>query len=110
MAQTGSQELANPIKNDQSLTTHENIPVEENIRTSSEDARGSQKGQEYGSDQESAATSIKEIIDFTQIDPVLAKKLAIVNQGIDDIGMTSYQWKLFALNGFGYAVDSVSIV
>jgi hypothetical protein len=33
--------------------------------------------------------------------------MALVNKAIDDIGMTSLQWKMFFLNGFGYAVDSV---
>lgn len=50
----------------------------------------------------------KELYDSTKIDPVLAKKMALVNDAIDEIGMTPFQWKLFFLNGFGYAVDSVS--
>ena len=28
-------------------------------------------------------------------------------QAIDEIGWTNYHWKLFVLNGFGYAVDSL---
>ena len=44
----------------------------------------------------------------THADPVLAKKIAAVNDAIDIIGLTPYHWKLFCLNGFGYAVDSVS--
>jgi hypothetical protein len=50
----------------------------------------------------------KEVWDSTAVDPVLAKKMALINDGIDEIGMTPWQWKLFFLNGFGYAVDSVS--
>ena len=49
----------------------------------------------------------KEVFDVTQVDPVLAKKMALINQAIEEIGMTPFQWKLFFLNGFGYAVDSV---
>ncbi|KAI7555124.1 MFS general substrate transporter [Hortaea werneckii] len=30
----------------------------------------------------------------------------LVNNAIDEIGMTPYTWRLFCLNGFGYAVDS----
>ena len=62
---------------------------------------------------ESEATSLddvdyrKEVIDSRAIDPVLAKKMGLINAAIDEIGMTPYQWKLFCLNGFGYAVDSV---
>ncbi|KAL9619885.1 MAG: hypothetical protein Q9160_005532 [Pyrenula sp. 1 TL-2023] len=52
----------------------------------------------------------KEIWDSTAIDSVLAKKMALVNDAIDEIGMTPFQWKLFVLNGFGYAVDSLLIV
>jgi hypothetical protein len=55
-----------------------------------------------------SSSSLKEVFDARPIDPVLAKKMALVNQAIDDIGMTTFQWKLFFLNGFGYAVDSVS--
>lgn len=49
-----------------------------------------------------------ELIDTTKVDDVLARKMALVNAAIDEIGMTTFQWKLFFLNGFGYAVDSVS--
>jgi len=40
------------------------------------------------------------------VDPVLSAKMHLVNNAIDEIGMTPYQWRLFVLNGFGYAVDS----
>lgn len=57
----------------------------------------------------SSSTFLKEVFDVKSYDPILASKMALVNQAIDDIGMTSFQWKLFFLNGFGYAVDSVSL-
>ncbi|KAF2857368.1 MFS general substrate transporter [Piedraia hortae CBS 480.64] len=44
------------------------------------------------------------------VDPVLNSKMHLVNDAIDEIGMTWYQWKLFVLNGFGYAVDSQMIL
>lgn len=50
----------------------------------------------------------KEVFDITRIDPVLAKKMALINEAIEQIGMTPFQWKLFFLNGFSYTVDSVS--
>lgn len=43
-------------------------------------------------------------------DPVLNRKMHLVNNAIDEIGMTGYQWKLFVLNGFGYAVDSLILL
>jgi hypothetical protein len=52
----------------------------------------------------------KELYDSTVIDPVLARKMTLVNNAIDEIGMTPFQWKLFFLNGFGYAVDSVRMI
>jgi len=55
-----------------------------------------------------SSDSIQEVFDIEAIDPVLSKKMALVNTAIDEIGMTSFQWKMFFLNGFGYAVDSVS--
>ena len=45
--------------------------------------------------------------DQSAVDPVLAKKMDLVNAAIEEIGMTKWHWKLFFLNGFGYAVDSV---
>lgn len=55
-----------------------------------------------------AAHSSKDVFDSTGVDPVLTKKMALVNAAIDEIGMTPWHWNLFFLNGFGYAVDSVS--
>ncbi|KAI9795937.1 MAG: hypothetical protein M1833_006585 [Piccolia ochrophora] len=51
-----------------------------------------------------------EVYNIAEVDPVLAKKMAAVNDAIDEIGLTPYHWKLFCLNGFGYAVDSMLIV
>ena len=54
-----------------------------------------------------SSESVKEVFSVERIDPVLARKMALVNESIDSIGMTGFQWKMFVLNGFGYAVDSV---
>jgi sugar phosphate permease len=63
------------------------------------------------SDDDSGNVSLgNEVFDQSAIDPALAKKMALVNNAIDEIGMTPFQWKLFFLNGFGYAVDSLLIV
>ncbi|CAF1574170.1 unnamed protein product [Adineta ricciae] len=45
-----------------------------------------------------------------EVNEALARKMELVNNAIDDIGFTSYQMKLFFLNGFGYAVDSLLIL
>ncbi|KAH9828857.1 putative sugar transporter [Teratosphaeria destructans] len=50
------------------------------------------------------------VLDPTATDPILAAKMALLNTAIDEIGMTPWQWTLFLLNGFGYAVDSLLIV
>ena len=60
----------------------------------------------YDSDGTSS-DSVKEVFSVDRIDPVLQRKMALVNESIDSIGMTGFQWKMFVLNGFGYAVDSV---
>ncbi|OKL56314.1 hypothetical protein UA08_08430 [Talaromyces atroroseus] len=51
----------------------------------------------------------RELIDTSAVDDVLTKKMALVNAAIDEIGMTALQWKLFFLNGYGYAVDSLLV-
>ncbi|KAM0244654.1 hypothetical protein ACHAQJ_010734, partial [Trichoderma viride] len=58
------------------------------------------------SQDEASSSSISDVFDIKAIDPVLSRKMALVNTAIDEIGMTGFQWKLFWLNGFGYAVDS----
>jgi hypothetical protein len=60
------------------------------------------------SEDDDSSFELKEVFDVQGFDRVLAKKMALVNKAIDEIGMTSTQWKMFFLNGFGYAVDSVS--
>ncbi|KAL2197013.1 major facilitator superfamily domain-containing protein [Corynascus similis CBS 632.67] len=40
-------------------------------------------------------------------DPALNRKMCLVNNAIDELGWTPYHTKLFFLNGFGYAVDSL---
>ena len=59
------------------------------------------------SSSEDAVDLNKEVWDSSAVDPVLAKKMALINRSLDEIGMTPFQWRLFCLNGFGYAVDSV---
>ncbi|KAI5789697.1 membrane transporter [Peziza echinospora] len=46
---------------------------------------------------------------FQSDDPALRMKMHLVNNAIDEIGFTPYHWKLFVLNGFGYAVDSPQV-
>ncbi|KAI1346379.1 major facilitator superfamily domain-containing protein [Xylaria sp. FL0043] len=49
----------------------------------------------------------EDILARQDLDPVLNAKMHLVNNAIDEIGWTNYHWKLFVLNGFGYAVDSL---
>ncbi|KAF2036391.1 putative sugar transporter [Setomelanomma holmii] len=50
-----------------------------------------------------------EVYDSSSVDPVLAKKMALISSAIGEIGMTPWQWKLFFFNRFGYAVDSPAV-
>ena len=38
------------------------------------------------------------------VDPVFEAKAAVVNRALQHIGMGKYQWKLFALCGFGWVL------
>lgn len=51
-----------------------------------------------------------DLLSLEHVDPVLNAKMHLVNNAIDEIGFTTYQWKLFMLNGFGYAVDSLILL
>lgn len=39
--------------------------------------------------------------------PVYERKVAVMNQALIDLGMGSFQWKVFAMTGFGWFVDNV---
>ncbi|KAK4499382.1 hypothetical protein PRZ48_009896 [Zasmidium cellare] len=65
---------------------------------------------ETGSEPSDVLDPGKDVYDSTGADPVLTKKMALINATIDEIGMTRWHWKLFFLNGFGYAVDSLLVV
>lgn len=51
----------------------------------------------------------KDYVDVEE-NQILARKMQCVNNALDEIGFTNYQLKLFFLNGFGYAVDSLLIL
>ncbi|OAL05678.1 membrane transporter [Phaeosphaeriaceae sp. SRC1lsM3a] len=51
-----------------------------------------------------------DILRLEHTDPVLNAKMHLVNNAIDEIGFTTHHWKLFVLNGFGYAVDSLILL
>lgn len=40
-------------------------------------------------------------------DEVYEKKISIMNEALIDLGMGSFQWKIFAMTGFGWFVDNV---
>lgn len=52
----------------------------------------------------------EDILALQDLDPALNMKMHLVNNAIDEIGWTNYHWKLFGLNGFGYAVDSLVLL
>lgn len=43
-----------------------------------------------------------DLIEYDSVDAVLAAKMHLLNQAINEIGWTNYHMKLFFLNGFGY--------
>jgi hypothetical protein len=58
----------------------------------------------YAADPETVETSSLskgDVLGLEHVDPVLNAKMHLVNDAIDEIGFTTYQVKLFCLNGFG---------
>ncbi|CAG9956996.1 unnamed protein product [Clonostachys rosea f. rosea IK726] len=47
-----------------------------------------------------------DLLENNVADEALARKIHLVNDANDEIGWTTFHWKLFFLNGMGYAVDS----
>ncbi|KAF5567547.1 synaptic vesicle transporter SV2 [Fusarium phyllophilum] len=52
-------------------------------------------------------TEDEQIFSMAEIDPVLDAKMRLINKTMDEIGWTNMHLKLFFLNGFGYAADSL---
>ncbi|KAK3990713.1 major facilitator superfamily domain-containing protein [Cladorrhinum sp. PSN332] len=52
----------------------------------------------------------EEVLAMRDLDPAMDAKMKLVNNAIDEIGWTGYHTKLFFLNGFGYAVDSLILL
>lgn len=65
---------------------------------------------EYGIADSDGASSRHELFATNDDDEALSAKMTLVNSAIDEIGFTKYQLKLFFLNGFGYAVDSLLLL
>lgn len=62
------------------------------------------------SDVDDHSLNKSDILGSEDTDPVLNAKMHLVNNAMDEIGLTGYHWKLFVLNGFGYAVDSLMLL
>ncbi|VUC20579.1 unnamed protein product [Clonostachys rosea] len=56
---------------------------------------------------EGASINGSDVLALQDVDPAMNMKMHLVNNAIDEIGWTPYHMKLFFLNGFGYAVDSM---
>ncbi|KAF5987305.1 synaptic vesicle transporter SV2 [Fusarium coicis] len=65
-----------------------------------------QSGPNYGTVNVKVGTQ-QDLLDLQDLDPAFNQKMRLVNDTIDEIGWTPYHLKLFFLNGFGYAVDSM---
>ncbi|KAJ5513117.1 Major facilitator superfamily domain general substrate transporter [Penicillium fimorum] len=61
-------------------------------------------------EERSIQTGDQDILQGEKVDEVLAAKMMLINDTIDEIGFTPHHWKLFCLNGFGYAVDSLILL
>ncbi|KAF2133457.1 membrane transporter [Dothidotthia symphoricarpi CBS 119687] len=47
------------------------------------------------------------VIEEGSLDPVYEAKAKVLNKAIQDIGMGKYQWQLFIVIGFGWAMDNL---
>ncbi|KAJ5707450.1 hypothetical protein N7488_007251 [Penicillium malachiteum] len=72
--------------------------------------KGDNKSHETLVDEPSLHHGENNILGSENVDHALAAKMVLVNDAIDEIGFTPHHWKLFCLNGFGYAVDSLILL
>ncbi|KAJ6014807.1 hypothetical protein N7540_009398 [Penicillium herquei] len=68
------------------------------------------KSRETLMDEPSLHRGENDILGGENVDHALAAKMVLINDAIDEIGFTPHHWKLFCLNGFGYAVDSLILL
>ncbi|KAL7783848.1 MFS general substrate transporter [Trichoderma ceciliae] len=74
---------------------------------------GNDHGPMFGDIKYADSSSLRrgeDILALQDLDPALNMKMHLVNNAIDEIGWTGYHMKLFFLNGFGYAVDSMILL
>ncbi|KAF2148665.1 MFS general substrate transporter [Myriangium duriaei CBS 260.36] len=62
------------------------------------------------SDYDDVSIHKRDLLSLEHTDPALNAKMNLINNAIDEIGFTPYHAKLFVLNGFGYAVDSLILL
>ncbi|KAK6460622.1 major facilitator superfamily domain-containing protein [Scheffersomyces coipomensis] len=58
------------------------------------------------SEDDASSSADTDMYELEGNDAILAKKMKLINDAIDEIGFTPYHLKLFFLNGMGYATDS----
>lgn len=61
------------------------------------------------SEQDSAPDVDVDMIGVVTDDLVFCRKQLLIQNAIDQIGLRGFHWKLFCLNGFGYAADSALV-
>jgi len=69
--------------------------------------------QDYGNKEPTAETMTSDgevpvsVLEDGSLDPVYEAKAKMLNKAIQDIGMGRYQWQLFIVIGFGWAMDNL---
>ncbi|KAL4789427.1 major facilitator superfamily domain-containing protein [Aspergillus venezuelensis] len=86
------------------------MDVEQSPGTSAIGKSDQNKNAPSVSEDRSVTLGDTDLLGGEKLDAVLTAKMALVNDAIDEIGFTPHQWKLFCLNGFGYAVDSLILL
>ncbi|KAL2845519.1 major facilitator superfamily domain-containing protein [Aspergillus pseudoustus] len=80
------------------------------VRAAAAEEQDKNKDAPSVSENRSVHVGDSDLLGGEELDAVLTAKMALVNDAIDEIGFTGHQWKLFCLNGFGYAVDSLILL
>lgn len=102
---TASDFVDRPASNEKSgspVETDAAAVGEKQTATTSTTARGAPTVEEIIADLEHDT-----VIPQDAVDPTYARKAAVLNRAIQDIGMGWYQWQLFIVVGFGWANDNL---
>lgn len=93
----------------ESQSQHTVYPTQSNTVQPGANSNTKGKNANYpaGNEEKAEVLGVDEDQAIDGVDPVYAAKARVLNRAVQDIGMGRYQWQLFGVIGFGWAMDNM---